>query len=150
MGLIVYNYHYEHGIDEKRRIIIPARWRGDNPNVEYTVVLWKKEVVPDDDLCLLVIPPETMTYVMEQLNKMKVGDPNAEVIRTIIGFHSFQAEIDKSGKILIPEEFAEQAGLKDRALFVGMMNMFAIWNPERFKKVKEKYREKAADAYSIF
>lgn len=150
MSLIVYNYHYEHGIDEKRRIIIPARWRGDNPKVEYTIVLWKKEVLPDEDLCLLVIPPETMEHVMSEINKMKLGDPNAEILKMLIGYHSFQAEMDKSGKILIPEEFAEQAGLNDKVLLVGMMNMFAIWNPERFKKIKEKYREKAPEAYAIF
>jgi DNA-binding transcriptional regulator/RsmH inhibitor MraZ len=35
-----YNSCYRHGVDEKRRVQIPAKWRPEEPGTELTVILW--------------------------------------------------------------------------------------------------------------
>ncbi len=149
MGFIVYNHYYEHGIDEKRRIMIPSQWRHKTDSEEFTMVLWKKEVTPDDELCLMMIPQGRMETVVNKLMNMPIGNPEAETLRMLLGYYSTQVEMDKTGRIIIPKDFADEAGLIDQGKLVGMVDMFAIWNPERLNRVKEKKREKAGEAYGL-
>ncbi|MGC8830273.1 MAG: division/cell wall cluster transcriptional repressor MraZ [Verrucomicrobiia bacterium] len=149
MNFIVYNYYYDHQIDEKRRVMIPSQWRRKAEQEIYTMILWKKEVSPDEDLCLMMIPPLRMETIMKRLSDEKVGDSDAETLRMLLGCYSMQAELDKAGRIVIPKDFAEEAGLTDKAKLVGMMDMFAIWNPERFERVMAKRRERAPSAYGL-
>jgi len=149
MNYIVYNYYYDHQVDEKRRVMIPSQWRKKTENEIFTMVLWKKEVSPDEDLCLMMIPPLKMESILKKLSEAKVSDPEAETLRMLFGYYSVQAEMDKAGRIIIPKDFADEAGLQDKAKLVGMMDMFSIWNPERFDRVKSKRRDRASAAYGI-
>ena len=50
-----YNSLYRHGVDEKRRVQIPAKWRPAKPGTELTLVLWPKA---KEGPCLRVLPPQ--------------------------------------------------------------------------------------------
>ena len=52
-----YNSSYRHGVDEKRRVSIPAKWRPEAEGTELTVILWPKHAA---GVCLRVLPPEEM------------------------------------------------------------------------------------------
>ena len=49
-----YNSCYRHGVDEKRRVQIPAKWRPEADGVELTIILWPKHQA---GACLRVLPP---------------------------------------------------------------------------------------------
>ena len=55
---------------------------------------------------------------------------------------------DDEGRVQLPPDFIEHAGITDRVLFVGLDNKFQIWDPERFEKVRAERiaRAKAAGA----
>jgi len=42
---------------------------------------------------------------------------------------------DDEGRVRLPDEFIAHAGIKDRVTFVGMIQKFQIWEPERFEPV---------------
>ena len=46
--------------------------------------------------------------------------------------------VDENGRVRLPEAMIAAAGLKDRVLFVGLVQKFQIWDPETYAPVKEK------------
>jgi len=141
-----YNSLYRHGVDEKRRLQIPAKWRPAKSGVEFTVILWPK---PKEGPCLRVLPPEEMAQLMKDIDAMANGDPSKVVLKRFIGGESVQVAIDKSGRICLPEGMAREAGIKDEAVLVGLLDRFEIWNPERYEKVRASDAVMAQEAFKL-
>ena len=75
-----YNSCYQHGVDEKRRVQIPAKWRPDKPGTELTVMLWPKHQA---GTCLRVLPPAEMAKMVADIDAMPNSDPNKVRLETI-------------------------------------------------------------------
>lgn len=129
-----YNSVYRHGVDEKRRVQIPAKWRPATPEVEFTVIVWPK--AQEGGPCLRVLPPKEMAELMAAIDAMPNSDPNKVVLKRFIGSESTQVALDKAGRICLPEEMARAAGIKDQAVLVGLLDRFEIWSPERYETLK--------------
>ncbi len=141
-----YNSLYHHGVDEKRRVQIPAKWRPSEASVELTLILWPKS---KEGPCLRVLPPKKMGQLMEAIDAMPNSDPNKTVLKRLIGSASEQVAVDKSGRICLPGAMAEAAGIKDEAVVVGLLDRFEIWNPERYQKVKASDAVMAQEAFKL-
>jgi len=128
-GRTYYNSLYRHGVDEKRRVQIPSKWRPVE-GIELTLILWPKE---KEGPCLRVLPPEEMDKLMNAIDAMPSSDPNKVVLKRFIGSASVQVALDKSGRICIPDEMAKGVGIKDEAVLVGLLDRFEIWNPSRYE-----------------
>jgi MraZ protein len=141
-----YNSLYRHGVDEKRRIQIPSKWRPAKSGVEFTLILWPKA---KEGPCLRVLPPQEMAELMRDIDAMPNGDPNKVVLKRFIGSESVQVALDKAGRICLPEEMATAAGIKDEAVLVGLLDRFEIWNPERYEKVRASDAVMATEAFKM-
>jgi MraZ protein len=141
-----YNSLYRHGVDEKRRVQIPAKWRPAKTGTELTLVLWPKA---KEGPCLRVLPPEQMAKLMRDIDAMPNSDPSKAVLKRYIGRQSVQATLDKSGRICLPEEMARAAGISDAAVLVGLLDKFEIWSPERHEKVDASDSITAVDALRL-
>ena len=141
-----YNSLYRHGVDEKRRIQIPAKWRPAKAGVEFTLVLWPKS---KEGPCLRVLPPVEMAELMRDLDAMPNTDPNKVVLKRFIGSESVQVTLDKGGRICLPEEMARAVEIKDEAVLVGLLDRFEIWNPDRYQKVKASDAVMAQEAFKL-
>src|SRR5450432_3784184 len=108
-GTIIYNSLFRHGVDEKRRVQIPSRWRPSQPDLELTLILWPNGSQADWNL--LVLPPEVMKGLMEKITPLSSADPKAAALRRLIGSKSANATVDKSGRICLPEAMADAAGI---------------------------------------
>jgi len=141
-----YNSLYRHGVDEKRRVQVPAKWRPAESGVEFTLVLWPKS---KEGPCLRVLPPREMAELMRDIDAMPNSDPNKVVLKRFIGSESVQVSVDKGGLICLPEEMANAAEIKDQAVLVGLLDRFEIWNPERYQKVKASDAIMAQEAFKL-
>jgi MraZ protein len=63
-------------------------------------------------------------------------------VQAVIGESQFM-NFDDEGRVRLPDEFIAHAGIKDRVSFVGMIQKFQIWDPERFEPIR---RERIARA----
>jgi MraZ protein len=131
---IHYTSLFRHGIDDKRRVQIPAKWRPSQPEAELTLIPWPSQTTPGA-MSLLVLPPYRMAELAEKLSLMQLSDQKAQALRRLIGSRSAGVTVDKAGRICIPEALAALAGLKKEILFVGMVDCFGIWDPERHAAV---------------
>jgi MraZ protein len=126
---IYYHSLYKHGVDEKRRVQIPAKWRPAQEDTKLMLMLWRK--TGQAEACLLVLPPDLMKGLAKKLSEMPFSDPKAEALRRLLGTNSDSVTLDKGGRICIPEGLATAAGITKDAVLVGMWDRFQIWSPER-------------------
>jgi MraZ protein len=141
-----YNSLYRHGVDEKRRVQIPAKWRPAKPGTELTLVLWPKS---KEGPCLRVLPPEQMAKLMRDVNAMPNSDSNKVVLKRFIGSESEQVTLDKAGRICLPEKMARDAGIGQEAVLVGLLDRFEIWSTERYEKVKTSDAIMSPEAFKL-
>ena len=144
--LTVYNSSYLHGVDEKRRVQVPAKWRPEEAGVELTMILWPKHQAGN---CLRVLPPLEMAQLMADIDAMPNGDPNKVVLKRFIGSESVQVSLDKAGRICLPDGMARAAGIKDEVVLVGLLDRFEIWNPTRYETVKATDAVMATEAFKL-
>jgi len=128
-----YNSIYTHGVDEKRRVQIPSKWRPSEEGVEFTLILWPKH---KEGACLRVLPPDQMAKLRKDIDVLPNSDPSKVVLKRFIGSSSVQVSLDKAGRICIPEGMAAEAGIESDAVLVGLLDRFEIWSPKRYPAVK--------------
>jgi MraZ protein len=128
-----YNSTFKHGVDEKRRLQIPAKWRPEEPGTQLTMVVWPKHQA---GTCLRVLPPEKMAKLAADIDAMPNSDPAKVILKRFVGSKSVQVTLDKAGRICLPDEMAGAAGIKEEAVLVGMIDRFEIWSPARYEQVE--------------
>ena len=143
---IYYNSLYRHGVDEKRRVQIPAKWRTPETEV-LTLVLWPKGVMPE--ACLLVLPPKEWEALVQKLKAMPFADPKAETLRRLLGKKSDRVTLDKGGRICLPDAMAKAAAIGKEAMLVGLLDRFEIWDPERYQSASAVDDELLPEAFKL-
>lgn len=131
--VIYYHSQFRHGVDEKRRVQVPSKWRPSRPETELTLFLWSNAGVKD--ACLLVLPPSEMEALAQKLRAMPRSDARAVALRRQLGSQSASVTLDKVGRICLPEAMAKAVKIEKEALLVGLVDCFEIWDPERYEKV---------------
>ena len=143
--LTCYNSIYRHGVDDKRRVQIPAKWRPAEPGTELTLMLWPKA---KEGPCLRVLPPQQLAKLMREVNAMP-SDSNKVVLKRFIGSESVQVTLDKAGRICLPEKMASDAGISEEAVLVGLLDRFEIWSSQRYERVKASDAIMAPEAFKL-
>ncbi|MCU0308549.1 MAG: cell division/cell wall cluster transcriptional repressor MraZ [Thermoleophilia bacterium] len=116
---------YECSLDARSRIAVPARLR--EPFGEGTVTAWWL------DDCLVVVPRlEWSGFIERTFGSMSVlDDDQRELSRFLLAGAFEQEALDRQGRILIPSELREHAGLEGKVKVVGAGPYLELWNPER-------------------
>ena len=146
VGPTYFNSEYRHGVDEKRRVSIPAKWRPAQAGTELTLVVWPKA---KEGPCLRALPPAKMADLMRDIDAMPNSDPNKGVLKRFIGSKSIQVTLDSVGRICLPEEMAKVAGITKEAVLVGLLDKFEIWSPDRYVKVAATDEVLAQEAFKL-
>ena len=112
---------YKYQIDSKGRVRIPAKIKsllGDN--------LW---ICVGDQENLVIYTEEMMDQLYDKYARMEVTDPEYVKHRYIFA-NMFQFVPDSQDRYQIPQILRDALGLKDEALFVGMVNKLEIWRED--------------------
>jgi MraZ protein len=141
-----YNSRFLHGVDEKRRVQIPAKWRPDESGTELTLMLWPQHQA---GTCLRVLPPAQMAKMKADIDALPNDNPKKGVLKRFIGSESVQVTLDKAGRICLPDGMARAAGIKDEAVLVGLLDRFEIWNLARYENVKVADAVLASEAFKL-
>ncbi|MSU61173.1 MAG: hypothetical protein EXS31_02055 [Pedosphaera sp.] len=132
---VIFCSRYTHGVDEKRRLQIPAKWRPSDTNTELMLIVWDGNGAAGS--CLRVYPPQQMQALMQKVAAMSTSDQEAVALRRNIAKKSEWVSMDKAGRICIPDALAAEAGItggKTVAL-AGALQWFEIWDEDRYAKV---------------
>lgn len=122
----MYRGEYNHTIDTKGRMIVPAKLRdalGD------TFVLTKGL-----DGCLMAYDTAEWEKFEEKLQELPVTNKNARKLVRHFSGGAADVECDGQGRILIPSNLREYASLVKEAVLLGMGNRIEIWSRERYEE----------------
>lgn len=112
-------------MDSKGRVIIPAAFRYD---LEEKFILTK-----GIERCLYIYPKEEWFILVEKLKRdMPSSKKSNREARRFFSANAVECEVDKQGRILIPQHLREYAALEKELLFVGDLNKIEIWNPDNY------------------
>ena len=136
----IFQGEFRFGLDESRRIMIPAKWRPKDQKMVFTAVLWPIEA-PE---CLLVLPPEGWQRILTLLKPQALSDKRVAVLERVIGGTSTALLLDKVGRFCLPDHLATSIGLEKEAMFVGRLEKFEIWNPNRYQAARPEDKAVAA------
>jgi MraZ protein len=112
---------YEHSLDVKGRVILPARFRSHFDTVVYAS--------PHHERCLALWAPdgfERKSAEMEELQDRSADDRN---MARFWASASAELELDRQGRVALPHFLREFARLDGQLLVVGAFDHIEIWNP---------------------
>ena len=128
---------YEHTIDEKGRLIIPAKFRTpikDN-------FIDRFFITRGFERCLFVFTEQEWRKIEEQFRKLPLTKSVARNLARNFFSGAFESECDKQGRILIPKRLIEYAGLKKDVAIIGVSRRIEIWDKERWDEFSMKSLE---------
>lgn len=116
---------YNHTIDAKGRLIVPSKFRemlGD----EFVIT-------KGADGCLTVYDNDGWNAFEETLQAMPMNRKDVRQVARFFLAGAADVEVDKQGRILIPTELREYAGLEKEVVLIGMAGKIEIWGKERWE-----------------
>ncbi len=113
--------HYQHNLDDKGRLMIPARFRELLEGGAY--------ITQGFDKCLMVMTEAYFIQVYERIESMNLADPIARRLRRLIISNAYAIEVDKVGRILIPQNLRAFLQLDGEAIVAGQGDYFEVWRP---------------------
>jgi MraZ protein len=130
----VFRGQYAHAIDEKGRTSVPSRFREVlGAQGESRLVL-----TAGVDPCLVAYPMKEWLAFEERLSQLPRFDPSVAMIRRLYVSGAVELELDKVGRLLIPQTLRETAGLEREALWAGMGKHLELWSKERFDALRQQ------------
>ncbi len=127
---------YQHTLDEKGRMIIPVKFReGLGSHFVMTRGL---------DKCLFVYPMSDWETLEAKLKALPMTRADARAFVRFFFSGATECELDKQGRILIPQTLRDYAELGKDCVVLGVSNRVEIWS----EPVWKGYSEDAADSFA--
>jgi MraZ protein len=128
---------YQHSIDEIGRIAVPAKFRKQ---------LEKGAVVTRGlDSCLFLYPAKEWETQAAQIAKLSISKADSRAFNRHMLSGAMEVEIDKQGRIVVPDYLRRFAGITKKTVVAGLYNRVEIWDAEKWD-VYQKTNETQSNA----
>lgn len=131
----LYVGEFQHSLDSKNRLTIPAKWRFVGDEEEVYLAL------PNPIGCVSVYPPKMVGKLEEKVEQVSLGNKKGQRALARLFSKADYFGCDKSGRINLNEKLIAHAGLDKEVILVGNFVTFNIWNIQRY----QTYLENADD-----
>ena len=117
---------YNHIIDAKGRLIIPARFRE---------LLGEEFILTKGlDGCLSIYPMDAWEAFETKLRALPLTNKNARTFTRFFVAGATNCELDRQGRILVPQTLREFAGLEKEVVLTGNLDRIEIWSKEKWSE----------------
>ena len=121
---------YEHTIDHKGRVSIPARFRRQlSGDANETFV-----VLRGLDVCVALYPADEFRRLEERLRARSFTDETARRFQRLFLHDSRDETLDAQGRVALPPALIAYAELKHDVLVKGVLDRIEIWNPQTYER----------------
>ena len=117
-------------LDDKGRMVMPTRYREQIAERAQG----KLVVTVDRDQCLLIYPLPEWDLLETRLMSLPALHAQARRLQRLMVGHATDLELDSHGRMLLPPELREFAGLERHAVLIGQGNRFELWNESRWSE----------------
>jgi MraZ protein len=132
-GSKVFYGEYEHSLDGKNRLSIPASFRETVEANETTKVLYMTLGL---DKCLFLYTESQWGRVTASLRAMQFTGAAARRFNRIFFSNARKLEIDDQGRVLVPEPLKSQAEIAKSVTVIGVDDRIEVWDRELWKTMK--------------
>ncbi len=129
--------HFEHNVDEKGRLAIPARFRHE---LAEGLVITRGL-----DPCLVIYSLEGWRAISDRLRKLPLMQASARRLQRFLFSEATHVVPDKLGRIVIPQYLRDYAGLHGEVVVVGMMNWIEVWSRANWESERALAESQSAE-----
>lgn len=136
---------HQNKLDAKGRVSVPASFRAalktqDEANGTH-LVLRPSHQHP----CIEAWPAPIFEALAQPLQRLDLFSPEHDDMAATLYADAFPVEADREGRIVLPDDLVEYAGLTDAVVFMGLGRIFQIWEPAAAERRRTEARERARE-----
>jgi len=124
---------YQHTIDEKGRMIIPAKFR-DELGSSFVITRGL-------DQCLFVYPMSEWAVMEQKLKALPLMKSDARAFTRFFFSGAVECELDKQGRVNIPGNLRDHAKLEKECVVIGVSTRVEVWSKEAWDNYSQQSEE---------
>jgi MraZ protein len=128
---------FDHSIDDKGRLAIPARFRTSFEDGLY--------ITRGLDRCLVLWEVESWRTMAERVRTLNPWQADARRMQRHFFSGAVQAQADKLGRVVVPQYLREYAGIGDEVVVVGLADRIEIWARDEWARERGEAEAGSAD-----
>jgi MraZ protein len=122
----VFTGEYQHILDEKGRLAVPARFRAE--------LAQGAQVSKWIDGCVALFPRAEWEELAERTAALPVTDQNARTFQRFLFGAAFEVVLDRQGRFVLPGILRDFADLTSQVVVVGARRRLELWSPQRWSQ----------------
>ena len=126
---------YKHTLDAKGRLSVPKRFLEPLADPGRGRLFFGTRGL---EPCVFLFLPEVWQSVVTQVRQASLGSEDARGFSRLFFSMARELPVDGSGRILLPAEYREIAGIDRDVLLVGVDTRVELWSPERWQSEQER------------
>ena len=126
--------NYKRVLDEKNRILIPSKLRKNLGNFIYITL--------GLDNILEIRNKNDFLVWKEKLLSNNLLNKQTRIFNRLLLGNTFDVELDKQGRIILPDVFKQKTNIKKEIMFVGVGSKIEVWPYKKYLEFLEKFDEK--------
>jgi transcriptional regulator MraZ len=133
---------FEHTVDSKGRVSVPSKFRdiiADRYDGSLVLAM-------DYDKCITVYPLEEWERLEEKIKTLSMMKQEVKDFRRFLLSSATECELDKQGRILIPQTHREHAGIAKSVMLVGIIDKIEIWDAKAWAARHTQNGDKIGEA----
>jgi MraZ protein len=115
-------------LDDKHRLALPRRVREQLGDPELLFV------TPGPDQCLWLYTQAGLEALAAKLDQAPAADAEARVFRRLYFAQTESVDVDRSGRILVPDRLLPFAGLEHDVVLLGVRDHLELWDARRWQQ----------------
>ena len=115
---------YKHTIDVKKRLALPVKFRGE---LGVKVVITKGV-----ENCLVIYTEKEWEIISQKLANLPMSQVEARSFTRHLLASAIEVELDKLGRVLIPDYLKEYGALQKNVVICGLSNRLEIWDEQKW------------------
>lgn len=132
-------------LDAKGRMAMPTRYRDRlSERSDGRLV-----VTVDRDYCLLIYPYPDWEEVERKLMRLPSLNAKARKLQRLMVGYATELDLDGHGRILLPRELREFAGLDRQAILIGQGNKFELWDEDSWSAKRDQWLQADDDSVDL-
>ena len=140
---------YETTVDDKGRVIVPARLREAAHLAEGAVGFM---LTLGEDACITIYTPKRWKELEAKVNSAPHNTESARRLRRRVFTQAADGECDRQGRMRVPDTLLKQAGIVRDAVIVGVSDQVELWDRARWQAYKDgmlEERGRDAEGYAL-
>ena len=126
---------YEATLDAKGRFLLPAGFKKQLPQEGAVHFVINRGF----EKCLTLYPQQSWDPIFSEISKLNEFDPKVREFRRYFLNGATQLDLDTAGRLLLPKNLADHAGLEKEIVLVSAVNKIEIWDKTKYRQFFETF-----------